>query len=207
MRDNQVHALLLEVGIETIAVIGSIPDEMFGLGLEHVEVETELHQGDFMMIRRMRTDGERKVVPIHNRQDFHALVAFRETHGLAATLGYRKRRIDEPLLFINGPFLAHAIRQLGEHIQQDFSLTPLLESAMDGFVVWIGLRQEVPLCTGVQNPEHRFQDGPGGDRFATGPTVRNVLFEELVSNPPPLVVAQAKHDRTYRDGCSPRQLF
>ena len=78
MRGNQVHAVLLEVVIEPITVIGTIPNEMFGLGFEHVEVEAQLDQGDFMMIRRMRTDGERKPMAIHNRQDFHAFPTFRK---------------------------------------------------------------------------------------------------------------------------------
>jgi len=49
-----------EVIIEAIAVVSTIPNEMFWLGLQHVEVETELNQGDFMMIGRMRTDRERQ---------------------------------------------------------------------------------------------------------------------------------------------------
>jgi hypothetical protein len=34
-----------------------------------------------------------------------------------------------------------------------------------------------------------------------------VLFREVLSNPFPLVVTQTKHDRTYRDESSGRQLF
>ena len=48
MRGNHVHPVLLEVVIEPITVIRAIANEMFGLGLQHVEVETELHQGDLL---------------------------------------------------------------------------------------------------------------------------------------------------------------
>lgn len=58
MRGNEVHAILLEVVIEPIAVIGPIADEMLRLGLQHVEVEGQLDQGDFVMVGCMRTDGE-----------------------------------------------------------------------------------------------------------------------------------------------------
>lgn len=58
MRGNQIHPVLLEVIIEPITVIRPIANEMLGLGLQHVEVETELHQRDLMMIGRMRADGE-----------------------------------------------------------------------------------------------------------------------------------------------------
>lgn len=58
MGRNQIHAILSELVIKPIAVIGAVPNEMLGLRLQHVEVEAELHQGDVMMMRRMRTDGE-----------------------------------------------------------------------------------------------------------------------------------------------------
>ncbi|MCE3224090.1 MAG: hypothetical protein K0S58_2270 [Nitrospira sp.] len=62
--------------IESIAVIGAIADEMLRLGLQHVEIETELDQRDLVMIRGMRTDREGEAMAIHNGEDFHALAAF-----------------------------------------------------------------------------------------------------------------------------------
>lgn len=112
---------------------------------------------------------------IDNRHDFHDFATFREPHGLTAVFGRRKRRINETLAFINSSFVAQCIHQLCEHVPQDLTLTPLLKAPMNGIVVGIALRQELPLCPGVQNPEHRLKDGPGWDRFASRPTVRNVL--------------------------------
>ncbi len=74
---NQVHTVLLEVVIESIAVIGPIADEMLEFGLEHVEIKTGLDQGDFMMSRRVRTDGEGEPVSIHNRANLQALTLYR----------------------------------------------------------------------------------------------------------------------------------
>ena len=82
MRCDHVDAVLLEILIEPIAVIGAIANEILRLGLQHVEVETELHQGDFMMICRVRTDREWQPMPINNCQDFHAFAAFGEADGL-----------------------------------------------------------------------------------------------------------------------------
>jgi hypothetical protein len=36
-----------------------------------------LDQGDFMMSRRVRTDGEGEPVSIHNRANLHALTLYR----------------------------------------------------------------------------------------------------------------------------------
>ena len=180
---------------------------MLGFRLQHVEVETELDQGDFMMIGRVRTDGEGQPMTIDNRQNLHALATFREPHGLAPALGRRKGGIDETLAFVDRAFLTQRVGQLREHLPQHLALTPLLEPAMDGLVVGIALRQEVPLSAGIQNPEHGLQDRSGRHGFAAGAAVREVLFRKVLPNPFPLVVTQAQHDRTYRDGSSCRQLF
>jgi hypothetical protein len=207
MRRDHVDAVLLEILIEAIAVIGPVSDEMFRLGLQHVEVETELDQGDFMMIGGMRTDRERKSMAIHNRENLHALAAFREPDGLAATLGRCKRGINETLPFVEHSFVAQRVRQLGQHLAQDLLLTPLLESTMDGFVIRIALRQEVPLGPGIQNPEDGVQDRSGRHRFASRTVIGNVLFGEMGTNPLPLVITQTEHARTYTARNSGRQLF
>jgi len=207
MWGNQVHAVLLEGVIEAVTVIGTIANGMLRFGFEHVKVETQLQQGDFMMIRRMRTDGERKPMAIHNRQDFHAFAAFGEADSLTAALRGLKGGIDETLAFVDCPFVPQRIRQLGEDVPQHLALTPLLKPAMHCFLVRIALRQEMPLGAGVQNPEHGLQDRSGRHGFAAGMAVRDVLFREVLPNSFPLVVTQAKHARTYKDESSGRQLF
>ena len=88
-----------------------------------------------------------------------------------------------------------------------FSCSPLLEATIDGFVVGIALREELPLRPGVQNPLHGLQDGASGDRFAARTTVRDMFIGEMFPNPFPLVISQSEHDRTYREEYSDRQLF
>lgn len=146
-------------------------------------------------------------MPIHNRQDCQAFATFCEPHSLAAARGCCKRGVDETLPFINGTFLAQRVGQLGEDLPQHLPLTPLLESAMDRFVVRITLGQEVPLRSGVQNPEHGFQDRSGRDGCPSRTGIRNMLFGKMFANPVPLVIAQPQHDGTYTDGNSCRQLF
>lgn len=65
----------------------------------------------------------------------------------------------------------------------------------------------MPLRAGVQKPEHRSQQRPCGDGFATGASARDVLLGEMCSNLLPLVIAQLRYDLTYMDGDSCRQLF
>ena len=101
MRRDHLHPLLLQVVIEPIAVIRFVANQMLRLGLQHVEVETELHQRDFMMIRRMRAHRERQAMAIHNRQDLDAFAAPGRTNFVAAAFGRGKRRIDEALALVN----------------------------------------------------------------------------------------------------------
>lgn len=41
VRCDQVHGVWLEVVVEPVAILGAIADEIFGLGLQHLEVETK----------------------------------------------------------------------------------------------------------------------------------------------------------------------
>ena len=56
---DQVHAILLEGGIEPTAVRYMTADQGLEFSLQHVEVETQVHQRDRMMIGRMWTHRER----------------------------------------------------------------------------------------------------------------------------------------------------
>lgn len=75
---------------------------------------------------------------------------------------------------------------------------PLFEQAMDGLVVGIALRREVPLSASVHHREHSFQDRSGRHRFLPKAAIREVLFKKVLSTPFPLVVMQTKHDWTSR---------
>jgi hypothetical protein len=48
-------------------------NQVLGLRLDHVEVEAQLHQGDFMVVRSMCADRQRQPVTIDNRHDFSHL--------------------------------------------------------------------------------------------------------------------------------------
>ena len=53
---------------------------------------------------------------------------------------------------------------------------------------------------GIRNPAHRLQDRPSRDRFTARATIRDVFFGKVPPDPLPLVVTQAQHDKTYREG-------
>jgi hypothetical protein len=46
--------------IQWIAVVSAIANEVLWLGLDHVEVESELNQTHFVVVGRMRADRERQ---------------------------------------------------------------------------------------------------------------------------------------------------
>ena len=101
---------------------------------------------------------------IYNREDLHAFAPAGWADALAAALGRGKRRVNEALPLVERPSLAQRVCQLRENLAQYLTLAPLLKPAMDRFVVGIALRQQVPLCARVQNP----QDGLKMARAGTG---------------------------------------
>src|SRR5512139_2953618 len=193
MWGNHIHPVLLELRIELIAVRRTIADEMLRLGLEHVEVETELDQRDLMMIGRMRPHGQGEPVPIDNRQNLHTFSAFREAHGLTTPLGRSKRGIDEALAFIKRAFITESIRELRHNISQYLAFAPLLKSTMHRLVIRIALREQGPLRTGVQNPQRGFRHSSCRYWLAARSVLRNMLFGEMSPNPIPLGIAQPQH--------------
>src|ERR1700738_1964504 len=60
MRRNHLNAVVSQLLVQRIAVIGAIADQILRLGFDHVEVEAELHQADFVMVRCVRADRERQ---------------------------------------------------------------------------------------------------------------------------------------------------
>jgi hypothetical protein len=60
---------------------------------------------------------------------------------------------------------------------------------MHRFVIWIALRQHVPLGTRIENPEDGFEDLASGDRFAARAIGRNVLLRKVIPDTVPLFIA------------------
>src|SRR5215468_653746 len=97
MRRDHLNAVLSQLRIQRIAVIGAIADQVFRLGFDHVEVETQLHQTHFVMVRRVRADRERQSMAIHNRHDFHAFSALRSSDFQPASRSSTVRWLTEPV--------------------------------------------------------------------------------------------------------------
>jgi hypothetical protein len=59
-RRDHLDAVLAQLLIEWIAVVCAIADQILRLGLDHVEVEAQLYQPNFVVIGGMRADRERR---------------------------------------------------------------------------------------------------------------------------------------------------
>ena len=199
MRGDHLDALRTQLLIELIAVVGFVADEVVGLGLDHVEVEAELHQADFVMVRGMRADRQRQAVAIDNCHDFQAFAAFRRANLGTATLGHREARVDEAFFLVERALVAKLIGDVGQNGPQHFAVTPNLKPTMNRFVVRIALRQHVPLRSGRQYPQCRFENLPSRNRLATRTAIGNVLFRKMIPDTFPLLVRQPNHTTLITD--------
>src|SRR5947208_10086092 len=95
MRRDHLDAVLAQLLMVWIAVVGAIADQIFRLGLDHVEVEAQLYQPNFVVIGGMRADRKRQSMTIHDCHDFHAFPALRRSDPRPATLRHHESRIDE----------------------------------------------------------------------------------------------------------------
>src|SRR5215475_2609810 len=193
MRRDHLDAVLAQLLIEWIAVVGAIADQILRLGLDHVEVEAELYQPNFGVIGGMRADRERQSMTIHDCHDFHAFSALRRSDLRPATLRHHERRIDEAFRFIQGAFVAKLVGYIHQHSPQNFIAAPGLKAPMNGFVIRIALRQHVPLRASVEYPQYSFENTSGRDRLASRTSIGDVLFRKMIPDALPLLVCQSNH--------------
>src|SRR6478672_5793614 len=193
MRRDHLDAVLAQLLIEWIAVVVAIADQIFRLGLDHVEVEAQLYQPNFVVIAGMRADRERQSMTIHDCHDFHTFPALRRYDPRPATLRHHECRIDEAFRFIQGAFVAKLVGYIHQHSPQNFIAAPGLKAPMNGFVVRIALRQHVPLRAGVEYPQYSFENTSGRDRLASRTSIADVLFRKMSPDALPLLVCQPNH--------------
>src|SRR6476620_2286271 len=103
VRRDHLDAVSAQFHIQRIAVVGAISDQIFGLGFDHVEIEAQLNQAYFVMVRCMRTDRERQTMTIYNRHDFQAFSSFRRADVRATALRHCKGRVDKATLLRPAP--------------------------------------------------------------------------------------------------------
>src|SRR6516165_8104402 len=65
---DQLDPVSSQFIVERVAVVGAITDQIFWLGFNHVEVEAQLHQANFMMIGGVRAYRKQSMT-IDNRHD------------------------------------------------------------------------------------------------------------------------------------------
>lgn len=70
VRCHHINAVLGKFFIKRIGVVGSVTNEFLGHGFDHVKVERQLHQRDFVMVARMSANGKLKSLTVN---DFHNL--------------------------------------------------------------------------------------------------------------------------------------
>ena len=52
--------------VERVAVVSTVADEIFRLGFDYVEVEAQLYEAHFVMVRGVGADRERQAVAIQS---------------------------------------------------------------------------------------------------------------------------------------------
>ena len=193
MRRDHLDTLDLQFSVQGVTVVRFVANQVLRRRLNHVEFEAQLHQRDFMMVRRVSADRERQPLPVHDPHDFHAFSALRRADLRATPLRRREHRVNETLRFVQAAPLAERIGHIHQDIPEHLVAAPRLEAAMHGLVVRITLRQHMPLGARVQNPQDRLQHPAGGNGFATRSPRNTTLLRKVLPNPFPLLVGQLHH--------------
>src|SRR6266705_2750386 len=196
---DHLDAISAQFVVQRIAVVSAITNQVLRLGFDHVEVEAELHQADFVMVCRMRADRKRQSMAIDNRHDFHAFSALRGSDLRAAALGHNEGRVNEAFFFVQYASVAKVVSNIRQYPAQSLVATPSLKAPVHSFVVRIALRQHMPLRAGVENPQHRFKHAPARNRFTTRTSIDNMLLRKMIPDAFPLLVGEPNHSAFISD--------
>ena len=191
VRGNHFDALFSKLLIQWIAVVSAIADQIIRFRFNHVEIKTQLHERDFVMIRRVRTYREPQTVAIHNRHDFHAFSALRLANFLSTTLGRGKRRVDIALSFIDRAFITQLIGKIREHLARTLRSDTIAENADARFCNSDKTAEHVPLRTGVEYPQYTVEHFARRNRLAARAIVGKILLQTMLPDPFPVHIAQA----------------
>jgi len=186
---DYLNTFLTQFLIQLVAVVRAITNQVLGFRLDHAVIEAQLHQGNFMVIRRVRADRRRQSMTINNCHDFHILAMLRRTDLVVTTLYRGKGGVAKGFRFVTRTFIPQCVGKIGQCSTQHFAAAPVLKAAMQRFVVRVALGQHVPLRTGIENPEDGFENLASGCRLAARTTGRNMLLRKLFPDALPLLVA------------------
>jgi len=192
---DHLDALFAKLGVKRIAVVCAVADQILRLRFDHVEVERQLHERNFVVIRRMRRDRQRQAMTIDYRHDFHAFSSSRRPDLLTAAFRRGEGGVDVALGFVDLAVFAKHIGKIGQRSANHFALAPLLKAAMYRLVVGVALRKHVPLSAGVQDPQHRFEHFASRNRLSTWTIIRDVFLGKMLPNALPLFIGQSDHGR------------
>src|SRR5215471_4139995 len=180
MRRDHLDAVLAQLLIEWIAVVGAIADQILRLGLDHVEVEAQLYQPNFVVIGGMRADRERQSMTIHDCHDFHAFSALRRSNLRPATL---PGRLCREARWLHPSTLAAKL-----HRGTRFESADERICSSDNFAAACATAR-----AGVEYPQYSFENTSGRDRLASRTSIGDVLFRKMIPDALPLLICQPNH--------------
>src|SRR5262249_48024409 len=108
-------------------------------------------------------------------------------------LRHHERRIAKAFRFIQGTFVAKLVGYIHQHSPRNFIASSGLKPPMNGFVVRIALRQNVPLRAGVEYPPYSLENTSGRDRLASRTSIGDMLFRKMIPDALPPLVCQPNH--------------
>ncbi len=169
MWGDQFDPLLLETGIERIAVVGAVADQSLGLVGEEAGFEGVFDERDFMRRSTCNAYGDRKTSAVchcHELRTFAPLWFFPR---IAPFFGDHEGAIDETLGQIQPAPIADVDDQCFQDALHHPRANPLLEATVTGLIRRVSSGQIAPRSSGAQHPENPIQDFPGIPPWPTAP--------------------------------------
>lgn len=127
VRGDHLDALLGQVVVEQVAVVGLVADDALGVpGGEH-EVKEALHQPGFVGAGAARGHRDGQAAGVHEHHDFHAFSGLGDAEAVAAAAGLAEGRVDEALVEAVAAALLEERPRVAHDALEDALARPALE--------------------------------------------------------------------------------
>ena len=159
VRSDQLHATAGQFRIQSVRLVGVVPDETRRKLPDKPLSERGVYQFDFMGRGALDVDGDRDALTIGDGHDLRPLAALRLAHAGATLLGRREAPVDERFMQIQIAFVVECLGEDLEDAPQHARADPLLKPPVAGLIRRIAVRQVGPRGPGPQDPQDAIEHG------------------------------------------------
>jgi len=207
VRSDQLYATACKFRIQSVRLVGVVPDEALRQLPDKPLSERGVHQSDFMGRGALDMDGDREPLTIGDGHDLRSLAPLRRSYRGSSPLFGDEAPVDKRFLQIQIAFVEECLGEDLEDAPPHARADPLLKPAVACLIRRIPVWQVGPRSAGPQDPQNAIEHGSVLPPRAPSPVFATPQLGQERPNENPLPVGEVTGMRRSRKGHPARMPF